>query len=175
MVAVLLSYLIAEQLSQAWDADNAAQLVRDSSEVAELVDQVETEHQQAILLSVRHEAAPAGARPSASDYRKAQAAVDAQVEKVRDTFGDRLPDTEAQALREINGLSSLRGTIEQGYLPADNIDPAYTNASKGLIDGLGLDHNEDLAGTFTGNLLDSLLRADAAHSAFDGRVLRTHR
>ncbi|CAM5390245.1 hypothetical protein SALBM311S_03701 [Streptomyces alboniger] len=170
VVAVLLSYLIAEQLSQAWDADNAAQLVRDSSEVAELVDQVETEHQQAILLSVRHEAAPAGARPSASDYRKAQAAVDAQVEKVRDTFGDRLPDTEAQALREINGLSSLRGTIEQGYLPADNIDPAYTNASKGLIDGLGLDHNEDLAGTFTGNLLDSLLRADAAHSAFETAV-----
>lgn len=87
VVAVLLSYLIAEQVSQAWDADSAAQLVRDSSEVAELVDQVETEHQQAILLSVRHEAAPAGARPSASDYRKAQAAVDAQVEKVRDTFG----------------------------------------------------------------------------------------
>ena len=170
VVAVLLSYLIAEQLSEAQDADTAAQLVRDSSEVAELVDQVETEHQQAILLSVRHEAAPAGARPSASDYRKAQAAVDAQVKKVRDTFGDRLPDTEAQALREINGLSSLRDTIEQGYLPADNIDPAYTNASKGLIDGLGLDHNAALAGTFTGNLLDSLLRADAAHSAFETAV-----
>ncbi|MFF0161319.1 ATP-binding protein [Streptomyces sp. NPDC005263] len=170
VVAVLLSYLIVEQLSQAWDADSAAQLVRDSSEVAELVDRVESEHQQAILLSVRHEAAPSGARPSSSDYRKAQAAVDAQVKEVRDTFGDRLPDTEAQALREINGLSSLRETIEQGYLPADNIDPAYTNASKGLIDGLGLDHNEALAGTFTGNLLDSLLRADAAHSAFETAV-----
>ncbi|MEU0068256.1 ATP-binding protein [Streptomyces sp. NPDC006332] len=170
VVAVLLSYLIVEQLNQAWDADSAAQLVRDSSEVAELVDRVESEHQQAILLSVRHEAAPAGARPSSADYRKAQAAVDAQVKEVRDTFGDRLPDTEAQALREINGLSSLRGTIEQGYLPADNIDPAYTNASKGLIDGLGLDHNEALAGTFTGSLLDSLLRADAAHSAFETAV-----
>ncbi|MDQ1049413.1 ATP-binding protein [Streptomyces sp. V4I2] len=170
VLATLLAYLIADQVDQAQDANSAAQLVRDSAQVAELVDRVETEHQQAILLSVRHEAAPAGARPSAADYRKAQAAVDSQVEKVRDTFGDRLPDTEGQALREINGLSSLRETVEQGYLPADNIDPAYTNASKNLIDGLGLDHNENLAGTFTGNLLDSLLRADAAHSAFETAV-----
>ncbi|MFI5680357.1 ATP-binding protein [Streptomyces cellulosae] len=170
VVAALLAYLIADQVGQARDADSAAQLVRDSAQVAELVDRVETEHQQAILLSVRYEAAPAGARPSSGDYRKAQAAVDLQAAKVRDTFGDRLPDTEAQALREINGLTSLRDTIEQGYLPADNIDPAYTNASEGLIDGLGLDHNEALAGTFTGNLLDSLLRADAAHSAFETAV-----
>ncbi len=170
VVAALLAYLIADQVGQARDADSAAQLVRDSAQVAELVDRVETEHQQAILLSVRHEAAPAGTRPSSGDYRKAQAAVDLQAAKVRDTFGDRLPDTEAQALREISGLSSLRATIEQGYLPADNIDPAYTNASEGLIDGLGLDHNEALAGTFTGNLLDSLLRADAAHSAFETAV-----
>ncbi|MFE9439865.1 ATP-binding protein [Streptomyces sp. NPDC006602] len=170
VLAALLAYLIADQVDQARNANSAARLVRDSAHVAELVDRVETEHQQAILLSVRHEAAPAGARPSDADYRKAQAAVDAQVEKVRDTFGDRLPDTEAQALREINGLSSLRDTVEQGYLPADNIDPAYTNASTGLIDGLGLDHNRGLAGTFTGNLLDSLLRADAAHSAFETAV-----
>nr|WP_234442996.1 ATP-binding protein [Streptomyces cellulosae] len=170
VVAALLAYLIADQVGQARDAGSAAQLVRDSAQVAELVDRVETEHQQAILLSVRYEAAPAGARPSSGDYRKAQAAVDLQAAKVRDTFGDRLPDTEAQALREINGLTSLRDTIEQGYLPADNIDPAYTNASEGLIDGLGLDHNEALAGTFTGNLLDSLLRADAAHSAFETAV-----
>ncbi|MDL5204433.1 ATP-binding protein [Streptomyces sp. ALI-76-A] len=170
VVAVLLTYLIAQQVDQARDADSAARLVRDSAQVAELVDRVETEHQQAILLSVRFEAAGPGTRPSAAEYRKAQAGVDAQVRKVRDTFGDRLPDTEAQALREINGLTSLRDTIEQSYLPADNIDPAYTNASKGLIDGLGLDHDEDLAGTFTGNQLDSLLRADAAHSAFETAV-----
>jgi signal transduction histidine kinase len=170
VVAVLLAYLIADQVGQARDADAAAQLVRDSAQVAELVDQVETEHQQAILLSVRHEAAGPGTRPSTAEYRKAQAAVDSQVEKVRETFGDRLPDTEAQALREINGLSSLRDTVAQGYLPADNIDPAYTNASQGLIDGLGLDHNAALAGTFTGSLLDSLLRADAAHSAFETAV-----
>ncbi|MFE6288158.1 ATP-binding protein [Streptomyces sp. NPDC057877] len=169
-VAVLLSYLIADQVQQARDAAESAQLVRDSIQVAELVDRVATEHQQAILLSVRYEAAGPGTRPSTDGYRDAQKAVDAQVEKVRDAFGDRLPATEAQALREISGLDSLRATIAQGYLPADNIDPAYMGATKGLIDGLGLDRTAPLATTYTGNLLDSLLRADAAHSAFETSV-----
>ncbi|MGW7044673.1 ATP-binding protein [Streptomyces avermitilis] len=171
VVAVMLCYLITDQVDQARSAAAAAQLVRDSAQVADLVDRVENEHQQAVLLSVRYEAAAgADARPALTSYRRAQAAVDAQVDKVRSTFGDRLPDTEAQALKEINGLGSLRGTIEEGYLPADNIDPAYTNAAKGLLDGLGLDRNAALAATFTGNLLDSLLRADAAHSSFETSV-----
>ncbi|MGX5186950.1 ATP-binding protein [Streptomyces avermitilis] len=171
VVAALLCYLITDQVDQARSAAAAAQLVRDSAQVADLVDRVENEHQQAVLLSVRYEAAAgADARPALTSYRRAQAAVDAQVDKVRGTFGDRLPDTEAQALKEINGLGSLRGTIEEGYLPADNIDPAYTNAAKGLLDGLGLDRNAALAATFTGNLLDSLLRADAAHSSFETSV-----
>ncbi|MFI9760047.1 ATP-binding protein [Streptomyces sp. NPDC051963] len=170
VVAVLLAYLITDQVGQARDAAAAARLVRDSAQVAELADRVNAEHQQAILLSVRFEATESGARPGLTAYRKAQAAVDEQVEAVRDTFGDRLPATEAQALKEINGLSSLRATIEQGYLPADNIDPAYMNAAKGVIDGLELDRNAALAATFTGNLLDSLLRADAAHSAFETSV-----
>ncbi|GEC03792.1 hypothetical protein SSP24_14470 [Streptomyces spinoverrucosus] len=169
-LAVLLTYLISGQVTQARSAAEAAALVRDSAQVAELVDRVETEHQQAILLSVRYEAGGSGAKPSLTDYRTAQREVDTQVEKVRATFGDRLPETEAQALREVNGLSSLRRTIEQGYLPADNIDPAYYNAAKGVIDGLGLDRNQALAATFTGNLLDSLLRADAAHSSFETSV-----
>ncbi|MGW0582875.1 ATP-binding protein, partial [Streptomyces sp. NPDC002920] len=128
------------------------------------------EHQQAILLSVRHEASFDGGTPSTDGYRQTQRAVDAQVKKVVDAFGGRLPDTEAQALREVEGLTGLRETIEQGYLPADNIDPAYTGASKALIDGLGLDRNSSLASTFTGNLLDSLLRADAAHGAYETGV-----
>ncbi|MEU1297395.1 ATP-binding protein [Streptomyces sp. NPDC005840] len=170
VVAVLLAYLVVDQIGQSSDASEAARTVRDSAQVATLVDRVEAEHQQAILLSVRHEAVGAGAKPSLTGYRAAQSAVDQQVEKVRDTFGDRLPATEAQALREVNGLTSLRETVEQGYLPADNIDPAYTNAAKGLIDGLGLDRNKALADTFTGNLLDSLLRAAAAHSSFETSV-----
>lgn len=170
VVAALLAYLISDQLDQSSAASDAARLVRDSAEVATLVDRVEAEHQQAILLSVRHEAAAGRARPATDGYDRAQAAVDAQVTKVRETFGDRLPETEARALKEISALGSLRDTIEQGYLPADNIDPAYTNAAKGVIDGLGLDRNTALAATFTGNLLDSLLRADAAHSAFETGV-----
>jgi signal transduction histidine kinase len=169
-LGLLLTYLIADQVQAARDAASAARLVRDSAQVAELVDRVETEHQEAILLSVRYEAGGSGATPALTDYRKAQKAVDEQVERVREAFGDDLPATEAQALREINGLGSLRLTVEQGYLPADNIDPAYTNAAKSVIAGLGLDTDPVLAGTYTGNLLDSLLRASAAHSAFETSV-----
>ncbi|MFF7160623.1 ATP-binding protein [Streptomyces sp. NPDC008086] len=169
VVAVLLAYLIADQTAQSRDAADAARLVRESVEVATLVDRLAAEHQQAILLSVRHEAA-GDSEPSSAAYRTAQSSVDSQVQRVRDAFGERLPQTEAQALRGVEGLSSLRDTVEQGYLPASNIDPAYTHAAQGLIDGLGLDRNPDLATSFTGSMLDSLLRAGAAHSAFETGV-----
>ncbi|MFJ9559159.1 ATP-binding protein [Streptomyces fuscichromogenes] len=169
VIAVLLAYVFNDLVEQSTSANDAAQTVRDSTQVARLVDRVEAEHQQAILLSARYESGDS--KPSAAGYRKAQAAVNAQATKVRDAFGDRLPDTEAAALRQVDGLSSLRESVEQSYLPADNIDPAYTNASNDLIDGLGLDRDTDLAATFTGNLLDSLLRADAAHGAFETNVL----
>ncbi|MER5910993.1 ATP-binding protein [Streptomyces sp. NPDC001982] len=168
VVAVLLTYLITDLLGQANSARSAAQLVRDSAQVARLADRVEAEHQQAILLSARYEAGDS--KPSPAAYRKSQTAVNSQVQKVRDTFGDRLPGTAAQTLREVEGLSSLRDSVEQAYLPADNIDPAYANTANELIDSLGLDRNATLASTFTGNLLDSLLRADAAHAAFETSV-----
>ncbi|MFI1030809.1 ATP-binding protein [Streptomyces sp. NPDC020951] len=170
VIALLLTYLIVDLVQESNRAEDSAQLVRDSAQVAQLVSELQNEHQQAILLSVRHEASLDGGTPSTDAYRQAQLAVDAQVKKVVSTFGDRLPDTEAQALREVEGLSGLRSTIEQGYLPADNIDPAYSGAATGLIDGLGLDRNSALATTFTGNLLDSLLRADAAHGAYETGV-----
>jgi signal transduction histidine kinase len=170
VVALLLAYVIAGLVGQAQDAATAARLVRDSRQVAELVDLVETEHQQALLLSVRYESATTGKRPSLTAYRQARAAVNAQVDTVRDTFGSRLPAAEAQILKEIEGLSSLRSTIEQSYLPADNIDPAYTSTVDGLIDGLGLDLNKNLTSTRTGSMLDSLLRAEAAHSSFETSV-----
>ncbi|MER7840612.1 ATP-binding protein [Streptomyces sp. NPDC096040] len=169
VIAVLLAYVFTDLVQQSNSAGDAAQLVRDSTQVARLVDKVEAEHQQAILLSARYESGYS--TPSAAAYRAAQAAVTAQVRTVRDTFGDRLPDTETAALRQVEGLSSLRESVEQSYLPADNIDPAYGNAANDLIDGLGLDRDADLAATFTGNLLDSLLRADAAHGAFETNVL----
>ncbi|MGI5458919.1 ATP-binding protein [Streptomyces sp. CA-249302] len=170
VVAVLLSYLIADQVSQASSASSAADLVRNSEQVASLVNKVESEHQLAILLSVRYEAGGQGTESTLAAYRRAQEAVDAQITKVRAAFGDELPDSEAQALKEVEGLTSLRGTVEQSYLPASNIDPAYDNAARTVIDGLGLDRNAELAATFTGNLLDSLLRADAAHGSFETGV-----
>ncbi|GAA3785903.1 hypothetical protein GCM10022403_020890 [Streptomyces coacervatus] len=170
VVAVLLSYLIAGQVGQARDAASAADLVRNSEQVASLVNDLESEHQLAILLSVRYEAKGRGVQSTLTAYRKAQDAVDAQIAKVRETFGDALPDSEAQALKEVEGLTSLRGTVEQSYLPASNIDPAYDNAARTVIAGLGLDRNAELAATFTGNLLDSLLRADAAHGSFETGV-----
>ncbi|MFD4576899.1 ATP-binding protein, partial [Streptomyces sp. NPDC058479] len=170
VIALLLSYLIVDLLDEASGAEEASHLVRASAQVAQLVADVQAEHQQAVLLSVRHEAAFDGGTPSADAYRAAQLKTDRQVGKVRSAFGDRLPGTEAQALREIEGLTGLRDTIEQSYLPAQNIDPAYSGAAEGLIDGLALDRNASLASTFTGNLLDSLLRADAAHGAFETGV-----
>ncbi|MEH0550537.1 ATP-binding protein [Streptomyces sp. B21-101] len=170
VIALLLTYLIVDLVQESERAESAARLVRDSTQVAQLVARLQAEHQQAILLSVRFEAASGVDAPSAESYRQTQAAVDAQVQKVVDAFGDRLPDTEAQALRQVQGLAGLRQTIEQGYLPADNIDPAYSGAADGLIESLGLEHNSALASTFTGNLLDSLLRADAAHGAYETGV-----
>ncbi|WP_069767595.1 HAMP domain-containing sensor histidine kinase [Streptomyces sp. LUP30] len=170
VIALLLTYLIVDLVQESNRAEDGAQLVRDSTEVAQLVADLQDEHQQAILLSVRHEAAFGSGTPSSDGYRQAQLAVDAQVQKVLDAFGDRLPGSEVQALKEVQGLAGLRSTIEQGYLPADNIDPAYSGAADGLIDGLHLDRNSALATTFTGNLLDSLLRADAAHGAYETGV-----
>nr|WP_245771284.1 ATP-binding protein [Actinacidiphila guanduensis] len=170
VVAALLAYVISGLVGQAQDAASAARLVRDSRQVAELVDRVQTEHQQAILLSVRYESATSGTRPSLTPYRQAQQAVQQQVDTVRRTFGSRLPPAEAQVLKEIEGMSSLRSTVEQSYLPADNIDPAYTSAVDDLIDGLGLDLSGNLSTTRTGSLLDSLLRAEAAHSTFETSV-----
>ncbi|WNI18940.1 ATP-binding protein [Actinacidiphila sp. ITFR-21] len=170
VILLLLAYVITGLTGQARDAATGARLVRDSRQIAELIDRVETEHQQAVLLSVRYESATSGRRPSLAAYAKARAAVDAQVGQVRAAFGDRLPPAEAQVLKEISGLSSLRSTIEQSYLPADNIDPAYTAIVDELIDGLGLDQRSTLASTVTGSLLDSLLRAEAAHSSLETSV-----
>ncbi|MFJ5772799.1 ATP-binding protein [Streptomyces sp. NPDC093094] len=170
VIALLLTYLVTDLLQESDRARSAARLVRDSGQVARLVDRLEAEHMQAILLSVRHEAAEGVAAPSVTAYRDAQKVVDRQIAEVREAFGDRLPPTEARALREVEGLDGLRATIEQGYLPADNIDPAYAGAAQGLIDGLGLGRDSVLAATRTGSLLESLLRAGAAHGSFETGV-----
>ncbi|MFE2429035.1 ATP-binding protein [Streptomyces sp. NPDC059373] len=168
VICLLIADVITGLVGQARDAAADAQLVRDSRPVAELVDRLQSEHQQALLLSVRYEAATSGERPSLIAYQKAQAAVDAQVATVRESFGGRLSTNEALALKKIGGLGGLRAGVEQSYLSTAKIDQAYLSPVDGLIDGLGLVHN--MHDTITAIQLDSLLHAAASYRSFETAV-----
>ncbi|MHA5048156.1 sensor histidine kinase [Streptomyces sp. SD15] len=171
VVSAMLSYIAYAEIGLARSAAATAQLVRDSAQVTKLIDEVQTEHRQALLVSLRYEAAGSGdSSPDTSSYLQAQQKVATQTEAVRDAYGDRLPDAEAQALRELEGLDSLRKTIEGGPIPADNIDPAYGSVIEGLINGLGLGRSGGESSDSAGNLLDALLRADTAHASFETSV-----
>ncbi|MDX6349031.1 MAG: hypothetical protein QOF84_3821, partial [Streptomyces sp.] len=168
VIGLLIADVITGLVGQARDAAADAQLVRDSRPVAELVDRLQSEHQQALLLSLRYEAATSGKRPSLSPYQQAQSAVNAQVDKVRETFGARLSAGESQALVQIGGLTTLRASVEQSYRPTADIDKAYLSPVDGLIDGLGLVHH--MHDTITAIQLDSLLHAAASYRSFETAV-----
>ncbi|WP_406175588.1 ATP-binding protein [Streptomyces sp. NBC_00996] len=171
VVSVMLSYVVYGQVDRARSAADTARLVRDSAQVTQLIDGVQTEHRQALLVSLRHEAArSADSPPDTSAYLQAQQKVGSQIEAVRSVYGDRLPEAEVQALKELEGLDSLRKTVEQGPIPADNIDPAYGSVIEGLINGLGLGRSGSESSSSAGNLLDALLRADTAHASFETSV-----
>ncbi|MFF7260897.1 ATP-binding protein [Streptomyces sp. NPDC008159] len=171
VVGVLLGVGVTGQMEQAGDADRVAELVRDSEQVAKLINDVQAEHRLALLLSVQYEAArPGAARPSTAAYREAQRATDAQVRTVRSAFGSSLPTEEEQALAYITGLDVLREKLDRDYVPAANIDPAYAAAVGYLIDGIGLDRFSATSASSVTNLLDAILRADAAHAAFESAV-----
>lgn len=162
VVGVLLGVGVTGQMEQAGDADRVAELVRDSEQVAKLINDVQAEHRLALLLSVQYEAArPGAARPSTTAYREAQRATDAQVRTVRSEFGASLPAEEGQALAYITGLDVLREKLDRDYVPAANIDPAYAAAVGYLIDGVGLDRFSATSASSVTNLLDAILRADA--------------
>lgn len=168
VVSAMIAYVVYAEIGSARSAASTAQLVRDSAQVTQLIDGVQTEHRQALLVSLRYEAARSGEKaPNTSAFLQAQQKVTAQAEAVRSTYGDRLPDAEAQALKELEGLDSLRKTIEEGPIPADNIDPAYGSVIEGLINGLGLGQSGGESSESAGNLLDALLRADTAHASFE--------
>lgn len=174
VVGVLLAVGVGGQMEQARDAGRIAELVRDSEQVTKLINDVQAEHRLALLLSVQYEAArPGAARPPTAAYREAQQATDAQVAAVRSAFGASLPAAEEQALGYITGLDVLREKLGRDYVPAANIDPAYAAAVGYLIDGIGLDlsstNSATSASSVTG-LLDAILRADAAHAAFESAV-----
>jgi signal transduction histidine kinase len=171
VVGALLGLGVYSQVQQARAAGRVADLVRNSEQVAKLINDVQAEHRQALLLSVQYESARPGARPSsASAYRSAQRDTDARVAAVRSAFGTSLPADERQALTYIGGLSVLRGRLERGYVAAADIDPAYASAVDYLIDGLGLGRFSDTSPSSVINLLDAVLRADAAHATFESSL-----
>ncbi|MFE1292522.1 ATP-binding protein [Streptomyces sp. NPDC058751] len=171
VISVMLAYVVSGEIGKARSAADTARLVRDSTQVTKLIDAVQTEHRQALLVSLRHEAArPGESAPDTAAYLAAQDKVTTRIEAVRAAYGDRLPDGEAQVLKELEGLDSLRETVEQGPIPADNIDPAYGSVIEGLIDGLGLGRSGSESSASAGNLLDALLRADTAHASFETSV-----
>nr|WP_311766810.1 ATP-binding protein [Streptomyces rhizosphaericus] len=171
VVGVLLGVAVFGQVRQAMDANRIAERVRDSGQVARLINDVQAEHREALLLSVQQESVRPGATlPSTADYRRAQRITDGQAADVRSAFGSALPKDEAQALDYVQRLSVLRDKVERGSVPAAGIDPAYAAAVGYLIDGIGLDHFSDSPSSSVIELVDAVMRADAAHAAFEGGV-----
>ncbi|MCQ8191952.1 ATP-binding protein [Streptomyces rugosispiralis] len=171
VVGVLLGLAVNGEVQQALDADRIAGRVRDSGQVARLVNDVQAEHREALLLSVEQESVRPGATlPSTADYRRAQRVTDERAAEVRSAFGSALPKDEAQALGYVKRLSVLREKVERGAVPAAGIDPAYAAAVGYLIDGIGLDHFSDSPSSSAVELVDAVMRADAAHAAFEGGV-----
>ncbi|MFI9048235.1 ATP-binding protein [Streptomyces sp. NPDC053427] len=171
VVGVLLGVGVNTQMDKALDADRTAELVRDSEQVTRLINDVQAEHRQALLLSVEQESArPGVALPSTAAYRRTQRDTDEQVAAVQSAFGAGLPKKETRALAYIRGLAVLRDKVERGSVPAAGIDPAYAAAVGYLIDGIGLDRFVGTSSSSVVNLLDTVLRADAAHAAFESGV-----
>ncbi|WSF74321.1 HAMP domain-containing protein [Streptomyces decoyicus] len=171
VVGVLLAIGVNTQVEKARDAGRSAELVRDSEQVTRLINDVQAEHRQALLLSVEQESArPGAALPSTTAYRRTQRDTDEQVTAVRSAFGERLPKDEARAVQFIRGLTVLRDKAERGSVPAASIDPAYAAAVGYLIDGIGLDRFAGTSSSSVTRLLDTVLRADAAHAAYESGV-----
>ncbi|MFJ2648620.1 ATP-binding protein [Streptomyces sp. NPDC087420] len=171
VVAGMLAYVVDDEMTQARAAADTAALVRNSESVATLVDDLQREHRQALLLSVRHQAAEGGAgEPSNIPYLQAQQQVDVQARAVREAFGSLLPAAEDEAIATIGGLTDLRQLIQRGYIPADNIDPTYSDLVDQLISGLGLGESTTASRGSPEGRLETLLGADAAHAAFETSV-----
>ncbi|MDX3225977.1 HAMP domain-containing protein [Streptomyces sp. ME19-01-6] len=172
VVGVLLAVGVTSQVNAAQDAGRTADVVRDSKQVAELINDLQAELRQALLLSVQHDALrPGTALPSTNAYRKAQDTTDDQANAVREAFAEQgLPKEEAQALEYVRGLAVLRDKVERGSVSAAGISPAYAGAVEYLIDGIGLDTSSGTSSSSVIRLLDAALRADAAHAAFESGV-----
>ncbi|MFC1418517.1 HAMP domain-containing sensor histidine kinase [Streptacidiphilus cavernicola] len=173
VIAVLFALIVNGQVQNAESAGNQADLFRSSEQVAQLVDDVQAEHQQANVLSARFDLAHmmSGYKsPSTAAFQKAVAATRTQTTAVRAAFGSSLPPAESVALSQVDALEMIRSQIVSGELVANNIDAGYELAADGLVDGLGLDtdHNGDQQ---LSQRLDALLRTDSTHSAYETSLL----
>ena len=173
VIAILFAVIVNGEVQTAESAGNQADLFRSSEQVAQLVDDVQAEHQQANVLSARFDLTnlrPGSKRPSPAAYEKAVRATTRQATAVRAAFGSALPPAEATALSQVDSLDMIRSQIIPGQLVANNIDAGYELAADGLVDGLGLDtsHSGD---QLLSQRLDALLRTDSTHSAYETSLL----
>lgn len=60
VISAMIAYVVYGEIDKARSAADTAQLVRDSAQVTKLIDAVQTEHRQALLVSLRHEAGGSG-------------------------------------------------------------------------------------------------------------------
>lgn len=173
VISVLFSVVVGAEVDSAQSAGNQADLVRNSGQVARLIDDLETEQQQAIRLMGRADAQQLATSPDVmARYKDAYDATTAQAAVVRGAFGSGLPVLEATALSQVDGLDVVRPRVMDGQLPANDIDNAYGSSISALVDGLGLTASTD-GDPRLSQLLDSLLRADTAHAVFETNLLST--
>ncbi|MEY9842444.1 ATP-binding protein [Streptacidiphilus sp. EB103A] len=171
VISILFAVVVNSEISTAQTAAAQADLVRNSYQVALLVDDVQSEQQQALLLWAHFDRQNTGdPAPSSAAFRAAVADTTAQVALVRQAFGSGISAAESIALAELDALP--RDQVVGGVLPAPNIDQAYSPAAAALIDGLGLT-TDDSVNSPTTQTLDALLRADASHAVYETSVLST--
>lgn len=177
VIAVLFAVVVNGEVQTAESAGKQADLFRASEQVAQLVDDVQAEHQQANVLSARfdlyeqqQQEKPGAARPSVAAYQDAARITAVQTAAVRAAFGSSLPPAEAAALEQVDSIDQMRDQITSGQLVANNIDAGYELAADGLVDGLGLDTNSS-GDQQLSQRLDALLRTDSTHSAFETSLL----
>ncbi|MEY9969152.1 signal transduction histidine kinase [Streptacidiphilus sp. MAP12-16] len=171
VISVLFGVVVNSQISQAQTAGDQADLIRASAQVAQLVDDVQAEHQQALLLWARFDRRRDNeSAPAVDAFLAAEHVTNSQAMLVRQTFGAALPAAEDKALQQLDSLVSIRDQISAGQLPADIIDSAYGPSADALIDGLGLTARQGGDAPLT-ETLDALLRADTAHAAYETSLL----
>ncbi|MBF9068457.1 HAMP domain-containing sensor histidine kinase [Streptacidiphilus fuscans] len=175
LICLLISVYAYGEVAQATSAWRQAHQLRAGLQVAELVNDVQREQGQALLYFESYFDEPYAktrVHPDETAYLAAQSDTDAQVERVRQSFGRFIPDAESAALDNMSVLQTPRAAVADGKLPPSEIDSAYGPLSEALIDGLGLSAPQQTAeASGLEQQLDALLRTEVAHASFETAVL----